>query len=74
MMRRKPAKSDFPNGASGMICFLTIDCSQRKILDVRQAPAKSGGAGIRYLCRIMHREVPIYFDDLKNRWWYDGKD
>ena len=45
-----------------------------RVLDVRQAPAKSGGAGIRYLCRIKHREVPIYFDDLRNRWWCDGRD
>ena len=38
-----------------------------RILDVRFAPAKSGGSGMRYLCRIRHREVPIYFDDLTNR-------
>ena len=45
-----------------------------RILDVRHAPAKSGGSGMRYLCRIQHREVPIYFDDLRNRWWCDGLD
>lgn len=48
-----------------------------KVLDVRPAAAKSGGCGIRYLCRIMDREVPLYFGaDNSGKvelWWCDGR-
>lgn len=49
-----------------------------RLLDVRKAPAKSGGAGVRFLCRIQGREVPLYFglDNSGTReiWWCDGKE
>ena len=44
-----------------------------RLLDVRMAPAKSGGSGMRYLCRIQHKEVPIYYDETIHKWWADGK-
>ena len=45
-----------------------------RVLDIRPAPAKSGGSGIRYTCRIQGREVPIYQDQISGSWWCDGKD
>ena len=45
-----------------------------RLLDVRPAPAKSGGSGIRYTCRIQGREVPIYQDPIYGKWWCDGRD
>lgn len=44
-----------------------------KVLDVRPATAKSGGSGIRYLCRILGHEIPLYYDEFGQRWWCDGK-
>ena len=44
-----------------------------RVLDVRMSAAKSGGSGIRFLCRIQHREVPIYYNDDTKQWWCDGK-
>jgi hypothetical protein len=45
-----------------------------RVLEIRPAPAKSGGAGIRYTCRIHGCEVPIYQDISNGKWWCDGKD
>lgn len=45
-----------------------------KVLDIRPAPAKSGGAGIRYTCSIQGKAVPIYRDEMRGVWWCDGKD
>jgi hypothetical protein len=45
-----------------------------RVLDIRPAPAKSGGSGIRYLCRIQGREVPLYQDQIRGAWWCDGKE
>lgn len=49
-----------------------------RLLDVRNAPAKSGGAGLRFLCRIQGREVPLYYGLQKTGkdyvWWCDGRD
>jgi len=49
-----------------------------KILEVRQAAdIACGGSGIRYLCRIAGREVPLWFGYLpeirKDGWWVDGE-
>ena len=49
-----------------------------RVLDIRQAAdIKCGGNGIRYLCRIQGREVPLYFgaDDRGkvDVWWCDGR-
>ena len=33
-----------------------------RLLSVGPGAAKSGGAGDRYLCRIQHRETPLYRD------------
>ena len=45
-----------------------------RVLNVRFAPAKSGGSGIRYLCRILTREVQLYFDESTGRWWMDSRE
>ena len=45
-----------------------------RVLDARPAPAKSGGAGIRYTCSIQGKAVPIYRDEMRGVWWCDGKD
>lgn len=60
-----PIKLTWPDGRE-----FAID----QVLDVRPAPAKSGGSGIRYTCRILGQEVPIYFDTRLGIWWCDGKD
>ena len=60
-----PIKITWPDGRE-----FQID----RVLDVRPAPAKSGGAGIRYTCRIQGIEVPIYQDPIRGAWWCDGKD
>lgn len=44
-----------------------------RILDIRPGVAKSGGSGIRYLCRILGHEVPLYYDECGQRWWCDGR-
>ncbi|MCK9251812.1 MAG: hypothetical protein M0P55_03565 [Clostridiales bacterium] len=44
-----------------------------RVLDVRIAPVKSGGSGVRYLCRILSREVPLYFNESTGQWWMDGR-
>ncbi|NLC26560.1 MAG: hypothetical protein GX777_08080 [Fastidiosipila sp.] len=55
---------------------LTLEDGRRfaidRVTDVRRAPSKSGGAGLRYTCVIMEREIPLYFDEWENVWWYDG--
>ena len=55
---------------------LTLNDGRRfsidRVTDVRRAPSKSGGAGLRYTCVIKEREVPLYFDECENVWWYDG--
>lgn len=48
----QPMQIQWPDGRS-----FYVD----RVLDVRMAPAKSGGSGIRYLCRIQGREVPLYY-------------
>ena len=45
-----------------------------RLLDFRPAPAKSGGSGLRYTCRIQGRVVPIYQDISGGKWWCDGKE
>ena len=45
-----------------------------RVLDVEIAPAKSGGSGIRYLCRILNREVRQYFNESTGQWWMDGRE
>ncbi len=45
-----------------------------RVIEVHFAPAKSGGSGVRYLCRIMGREVPLYYNETTWQWWCDGKD
>lgn len=44
-----------------------------RVIDIRPAVARSGGSGIRYLCRILGHEVPLYYDEFGQRWWCDGK-
>jgi len=49
-----------------------------RVLDVRQAAdIKGGGTGIRYLCRIQGREVPIFYGQNSNGradvWWCCGE-
>ena len=44
-----------------------------RVTDVRRAPSKSGGAGLRYTCVILERQVALYFDEWENVWWYDGR-
>jgi hypothetical protein len=49
-----------------------------RVMDVRPAPAKSGGTGLRFTCRIRGREVPLYFGADKTgkviAWWCDGRE
>jgi len=49
-----------------------------KVLDVRQAAdIACGGNGLRYLCRIAGREVPLWYGYLpeikRDGWWMNGK-
>lgn len=44
-----------------------------RVLDVRRAPSKSGGAGIRYTCRVCRREMYLYFDEWEYVWWCDSR-
>lgn len=44
-----------------------------RLIDVRKAAARSGGSGMRYLCRIQGHEIPLYQDFTDGRWWCDGK-
>lgn len=44
-----------------------------RLLSVGPGVAKSGGSGERYLCRIQHREVPLYRHPVTGAWWTDGK-
>lgn len=45
-----------------------------RILDVHLAPSKSGGFGMRYTCRILGADVPLYYDEAEQIWWCDGKE
>ena len=63
--RITPRRITWPDGREYLI---------DRVLDVRPASAKSGGSGIRYICRIQNREVPIYQDEIKGKWWCDGRD
>jgi len=63
--RKTPKQLTWPDGRE-----FQID----RVLEIRPAPAKSGGAGIRYTCRILGHEVPVYFDNNKGYWWCDGRD
>jgi len=60
-----PRKITWPDGRE-----FEID----RVMEIRPAPAKSGGSGIRYTCRIQGREVPIYQGIVDGKWWCDGKD
>lgn len=43
-----------------------------KILEIRKAASlKAGGRGIRFRCRVMGKEVYIFFEDGK--WFMEGK-
>lgn len=47
----------------------SIDC----ILDIKpRASLKVGGQGIRYLCRIMNKDVYIYYEEPK--WFVESKE
>jgi hypothetical protein len=35
------------------------------------ASLKVGGQGVKYTCRIMGKEVPLFLED--NRWFMEGK-
>lgn len=60
-----PRKITWPDGRE-----FEID----RVLDIRPAPAKSGGSGIRYTCRIQGQVVPIYQGIVDGKWWCDGKE
>ena len=43
-----------------------------KVLDVRQAASmKSGGQGMRYLCRILGKQTYLWFENPA--WFVEGK-
>jgi hypothetical protein len=43
-----------------------------RIMDIRRAASlKAGGAGIRYLCRIINREIYIFDDN--GRWFLESR-
>jgi hypothetical protein len=42
-----------------------IDC----LLDVKPTITVGSGFGKRYLCRIKNKEVSLYHDDVKGRWY-----
>lgn len=43
------------------------------ILDIRpRASLKVGGQGVRYLCRIMNKDVYIYYEEPK--WFVESKE
>jgi hypothetical protein len=45
-----------------------------KVLDIRQAPSlKSGGAGTRFLIKILGKETYIYYDEYLRQWFVDAK-
>jgi len=44
-----------------------------RLLSVGPGVAKSGGSGECYVCRIQHREIPIYRDLVSGAFWADGK-
>lgn len=60
-----PKELTWPDGKKYMV---------DRVLDVRPAPAKSGGSGMRYLCRICGHDVPVYHCNIRGKWWCDGKD
>lgn len=44
-----------------------------RVLDVRQAASlKAGGQGIRYLCRILNKQIYLWFENPK--WFTVAKD
>lgn len=58
-------------------CSLTWEDGRRytidRVLDVRPAVAlKVGGAGMRYTCRILGREVYLFED--RGKWFMEGRD
>lgn len=59
-----PRKITWPDGRE-----FQID----RLLDIRPAPAKSGGLGIRYICQIQGHNVPMFRDIADGYWWCDGK-
>lgn len=44
-----------------------------RLLSVKPGAARSGGSGIIYLCRILGKEVPLYYSEMERRWWCDGR-
>lgn len=45
------------------------------ILDIRRAASlKAGGQGTRYTCRILGKATYLFFDNLENRWFVEGKE
>lgn len=43
-----------------------------RLFDARPAATlKVGGWGMRYICRIMNREVKLFYDDYDKRWFVE---
>ncbi len=45
-----------------------------RLLSVGPGVSKAGGSGDCYLCRIQHKEVPLYRHPVTGAWWADGRD
>ncbi len=60
-----PMKLTWPDGRA-----FRID----RVLDAHIGPSKSGGFGMRYTCRILGAEVLLYYAEVEQIWWCDGKE
>jgi hypothetical protein len=45
-----------------------------RVLDVRTGPSKSGGYGVRYTIRVLKAEIFLYYDEVEQIWWCDGRE
>lgn len=45
-----------------------------RVLDVRKAASlKAGGSGTRYTCRVMGKQVYLFYEDGCGKWFVEGK-
>ena len=45
-----------------------------RVGDIRRAAStKAGGIGIRYMCRIGARQVPLWYEDENQRWFMERR-
>ncbi|WP_371378336.1 hypothetical protein [Sporomusa aerivorans] len=59
----KPLAIHWPDGR---------DFDVDRLLDARPAAStKAGGYGMRYICRIMNKQVYLFYDDYEKRWYVE---